>query len=243
MHQEPINVICMKWGTKYNGPYVNTLRAMVARHLKRRHRFACFTDNSEGFHPEVEVFPLPTGDLNGDREFGWNKLAIYGETLGDLTGPTLFLDLDLIITGELDSFFDYLPGEFCIIRDWQRPWRVTGNSSVFRFEIGKHTDVLSDFLADPDAARASVRNEQEYLSYKLHEKGRLQYWPAEWCCSFKRHCMKRFPMYYLQSAELPETAKVVVFHGNPKPDEAMRGKWTKLRYIHPTPWIAEHWAA
>jgi hypothetical protein len=243
MHQEPVNVICMKWGTKYDGPYVNTLRGMVARHLKRPHRFACFTDNSKGFRPDVEVFPLPTADLNGDREFGWNKLAIYGETLGDLTGPALFLDLDIIITGELDSFFDYLPGEFCIIRDWQRPWRVTGNSSVFRFEIGKHTDILGDFLANPEAARASVRNEQEYLSYKLHEKGRLQYWPAEWCCSFKRHCMRRFPMFYFNSAQLPGDAKVVVFHGNPKPDEAMRGKWAKLRYIHPTPWIAEYWAA
>ena len=33
------HIICMKWGTKYGPEYVNRLRSMVRRHLKRPHRF------------------------------------------------------------------------------------------------------------------------------------------------------------------------------------------------------------
>ena len=30
-------------------------------------------------------------------------------------GDVLFLDLDLVITGNLDRFFDYKPGNYCVI--------------------------------------------------------------------------------------------------------------------------------
>ena len=29
----PVNIICMKWGSKYGANYVNTLYAMIARHI------------------------------------------------------------------------------------------------------------------------------------------------------------------------------------------------------------------
>ncbi len=115
---EVVNVLCMKWGTKYPADYVNTLYSMVARNLTREFRFVCLTEDATGLHDQVEVFPLPelSVDLAGP-ERGWNKLAVFAETLYDLKGKVLCLDLDLIITGSLDELFDY-PGEVMIIKDW-----------------------------------------------------------------------------------------------------------------------------
>src|SRR3989344_5318423 len=95
------------------------------------------------------------------------------------TGTALFLDVDVVITGSLDDFFTQ-PGEFLIIHDYKRPWRITGNSSVYRFELGAHPDVLEHFRAHFSEIREQFRNEQAYLSDFLHRQGKLQYWPAAW---------------------------------------------------------------
>jgi hypothetical protein len=56
---EVVNVLCMKWGTKYPADYVNTLYSMVARNLTREFRFVCLTEDATGLHDQVEVFTLP----------------------------------------------------------------------------------------------------------------------------------------------------------------------------------------
>mgnify|MGYP003446081805 CR=1 FL=1 len=112
-----VNIICMKWGTLYGPEYVNHLRAGVAKHLARPHRFVCFTDDTAGIDAAVETLPLPSLDLRaGERDLRWRKLAVFRAPLGDLAGQTLFLDLDLVVVDSLEPFFA-LPGAFHIIRD------------------------------------------------------------------------------------------------------------------------------
>ena len=235
------NIICMKWGTKYGPEFVNRLRSMVRRHLKRPHRFVCFTDDATGLDADIECLPLPPMDLPPGKERGWRKLSTFCNPLTDLSGPTLFLDIDIVIVGPLDDFFDH-PGEFCIIHDWVRPWRITGNSSVYRFEAGAHPEVLSYFLANIDRVKSEVRNEQEYLSREIHRQKKLSYWPKEWCVSFKYGCIPTFPLNFFKEPRIPEGARVIVFHGRPNPDEAVVGKGNGLRHhVLPTTWINEHW--
>ncbi len=238
-----VNVICMKWGTKYGPEFVNKLRSMVRRHLVHPHRFVCFTDDAAGLDlaAGIEALPLPAMDLPPGKERGWRKLSTFAAPLADLRGPTLFLDVDVVITGALDVFFDH-PGKFCIIHDWARPRRITGNSSVYRFEAGAHPGLLAYFLAHIDQVKAEVRNEQEYLTREIHRQGLLTYWPAEWCVSFKHTCLPVFPLNFFQVPQIPPGARIVVFHGNPNPDEAVIGRGHGLlRHVRPTPWINEHW--
>jgi hypothetical protein len=235
------NIICMKWGTKYPASDVNTLFSMVQRQLSLPHRFVCFTDDAQGLATGIEARPLPPMDLPpGIPERGWNKLATFAKTLDDLHGTALFLDLDVVLVDRLDCFFEY-PGEFCIIRDWLRGDRRVGNSSVYRFEIGQHPEVLEYFQKNFETVRATHRNEQEYLSAMMDKAGALTFWPSDWCCSFKRHCLPAWPLNWFQTSRLPAGAKIVVFHGNPKPSDAVTGKRTKLRLVLPVPWVAEHW--
>jgi len=237
-------ILCMKWGTKYGPEYVDRLYGMVRRHLRGEFRFVCLTDRPEGVRPEVECLPIPDLALpEGLPERGWKKLTTFEADLHGLKGTALFLDLDVVIVDDITPFFE-LPGEFLIIHDWKRPWRVTGNSSVYRFEIGAHPEVLARFRAEHEAIRARLRNEQAWLSEVLHQQGRLSYWPRAWCASWKYHCMPRWPMNHFRAPSIPEGARILIFHGVINPPDALAGRSTHAwRRALPAPWIADHWTA
>jgi hypothetical protein len=252
-----VNVVCMKWGSMYGPEYVNHLRAGVARHLQRPHRFVCFTDDADGLDASVEGQPLPALGLpagHGDRR--WQKLAVFNERLADLHGPTLFLDLDLVVVADLAPFFD-LPGRFFIIRDddlfRRKPLRKldaardaflhsVGNSSVFRFEIGAHRYILDAYLADPKRATANYEISQQFQSAQLAAHGDLRYWPSDWCVSFKNACVPRGLASYTGDPVLPAGARIVVFAGSPKMSEVLAGgghKW--YRRIGNVDWLRRAW--
>ncbi len=236
------HIICMKWGTKYGPEYVNRLYAMVARHLKGDFSFVCLTDRSEGIRPEVRCLPIPDLALpDGLPERGWKKLTTFEADLHGLRGTALFLDLDVVIVGDITPFFE-VPGSFLIIHDWKRPWRVTGNSSVYRWQLGAHADVLAQFRANFPSVREQFRNEQAYLSDVLHKQGVLRYWDASWCVSWKYHCLPTWPSSYWRDPFVPEGARILIFHGVMNPPDALAGRSNgNWRHARPAPWIAEHW--
>lgn len=239
------HVLCMKWGTKYGPDYVNILYAMVRRHLSGDFRFVCLTDDSAGIRSEVTCLPIPQLDIApeapGVRDRAWRKLTTFSADLHGLQGTALFLDLDVVVVGSLDAFFTQ-PGEFLIIKDYKRPWRVTGNSSVYRFEIGAHADVLDNFRTHEAALRQRFRNEQAYLSDYLHGQGKLAYWPGDWCPSFKYHSIPSWPFNYWREPNIPQGARIVIFHGEVNPPDGLRGQRNRrFRHIQPARWIAQHW--
>ena len=235
-----VNVICMKWGKVYDPSYVNHLQSMVRRNLSRPHRFVCFTDDPAGIAPEVEVQPLPDIKFKARPGRFWNKLGIFSRPLADLTGPALWLDLDVVIVGELDCFFEF-PGSFCMIKGYSpRAGHQSGNSSICRFEVGAHANVLDEFHRDPQAVDAGYYSDQEFIFATVKP---LTFWPREWCPSFKRHCLDPVPLCYLKTPHLPPDARIVVFHGHPKPPDAARGCFVRggIKYCRATTWIDEHW--
>jgi hypothetical protein len=242
------HILCMKWGTKYGPEYVNRLYAMVRRHLRGDFRFICLTDRSEGIRPEVECRPIPPLNIQlapGQRDGAWKKLTTFEADLHGLHGTALFLDLDVVVVGSLDAFFEQ-PGEFLIIHDYPRMWRfgqrITGNSSVYRFKLGAHADVLAYFRTHMDEVQRQFRNEQAFLSDFLHRQGKLNYWPATWCPSFKYHSIPTWPTNYWTEPGIPEGARIVIFHGECNPPDALAGlRNRRLRYIRPARWIGRHW--
>lgn len=240
----PVNIICMKWGSKYGANYVNTLYAMIARHISFDFQLTCFTDDATGIDPRVQIRELPVLELpQGAPERGWNKLTTLQTDLGGLRGDVLFLDLDVVIVGNIDEFFSY-PAKFAIIRDAKLQRRMIGNSSVYRFEVGRYEAVLEKFRQQYAEIQQNFRNEQAYLSQAIQERGELSFWPEAWCPSFKYHCMQPWPLAYFQDAKIPEGAKIIIFHGHPEPHEAIQGithKW--YRPVRPTQWVEDYWRA
>ena len=244
---QTVNVLCIKWGRKYGPEYVNKLHAMVKRHLHRPFRFICLTDDTHGIEPHIEVKPIP---MVGFSEFdsrqtwtfghGWLKLTSFAQPLHDIVGRTLFLDLDIVIVDSIDAFFDQ-PGEFCVIKEWDKR-DGTGNTSVYLYTVGAHTDALAYLKDQYPTSIADVRNEQEFITQYLGRQGKVSFWPQGWCVSFKRHCVPRGLRSWVQAPTIPAGAKIIAFHGKPNPPDAIAGdsgKW--YRRVPPTQWVADHW--
>ena len=241
-------VICMKWGDKYGAEYVNRLYNMVSRHLTLPFQMVCLTDDDTDIDKNVKCYPIPELNLPaGLPERGWKKLTTFKPELYDLNGTALFLDIDIVIVDNIDCFFEYEAqhdDSVVIIKDWKKPWRMVGNSSVYRFKVGQNTypNLLPNFEKNFEQIRTEVRHEQAYLSNYLRKHHHLEYWDKSWCVSFKYQCIRPLPLSLVQSPRLPEGAKIVIFHGEVNPDDAIHGgggKW--YRHVEATPWILEHW--
>jgi hypothetical protein len=240
---DTVSVVCMKWGTAYPAHYVNILRAMTARHLARPHRFVCLTDDPSGLDARIETFPIPDVPLPPHKkDRPWRKLALFAPGVGDLAGPCLFMDLDVVVVGAIDPFFD-VAGDIAIIENWTQRGQGIGNSSVFRWLAGNHCNIYHDFNKDPDGIIAKVANEQTYLSQHAAAGGHsLSFWPDEWVRSFKYHCRPAFPLNLVTAPRRPQGARIIAFHGRPNPPDVLgHGPLHPKRYFRPAPWVADHW--
>src|SRR6185369_12905997 len=125
MKPDGINIITLKWGDRYGADFVNRLHSAVTRNLKRPHRFVCFTDDGKGLAPGIDALPIPEIDLPPDAKVtGWRKLCLFRDDL-TVNGLCLFLDIDIVVTGNLDEFFTFgSPDEILIIHNWV-PWNKT----------------------------------------------------------------------------------------------------------------------
>ena len=249
------NVICIKWGSLFGPEYVNRLYAGVRRHLSLPVRFFCMTEDASGFHPDIEVLPLPVEPFHdrmnaalavANRQGAMRKVSLFKPGLiPDLKGPLLGFDLDVVITGSLDEIWAFAPGKVAMRHDWveARRGRKTGHGSVFRFDPDLHGWLYDTLATNPTAEVEQARgSEQRYTSTLAQEKDAFAYLPGDQVVSFKHDCMSLPPLNYLKTPSLPENARVVCFHGRPKMPEAIKGyKGSALRWSRPCQWLKDHW--
>jgi len=254
------NVICIKWGKGYyTADDVNRLYAMVKRNISgHRLHFYCFTEIAEGLDDGIIVKPLPQLNVRPeDNKYAYRKeAALCDDNLGGLKGRrVLFFDLDVVITGSLDEMVDYPQGdEFVIIKDWNSWGSRVGQASCYSWKVGTLGFIKDYFEAHPEEVIKQFGTaSQEYLSSKVIEKqGHLKFWPKQWCRSFKVHAL---PVWFLRrfvTAKLPKGTKVLCFHGRPKMDDAIAGRWAPpgvepkwktilYKTIKPSPWLGQYW--
>ena len=165
----------MKWGTRYGPEFVNRLWAAIGRNTSRPTRLVCLTDNPTGIDPAIDCHPIPDINLPPDLALTpWRKLTLWAHPLADLAGDVLFLDLDLVITGNLDEMFDFEPGRYCVIENWTQMGQGNGNTSAFRFPVGQHSYIYDNFQADPERVLSQFRIEQLYISREITDPAEIE---------------------------------------------------------------------
>jgi len=252
---EIVNVICIKWGSYYSADYVNNLYRAVVRNFKRHEvRFFCFTEHPEGIDPQVVIKPLP--ELKGAKFAYLKEAGLCDDHLGGLEGQrVIYFDLDSVICGELDRLLDFMTGDQpYITRDYGRNSDSVGGSNIYSWVVGSLGYIKNYY----EENSGQVVNQfgtasQEYLSAKIIEKhGSLSFYPNEWHISFKKHCLRKWPMNFLKEARRPgEGVFLVNFHGDPKIHDAVSGSWSTRRkfplykriykYTKPVSWIKDYW--
>ncbi|WP_299746087.1 glycosyl transferase [uncultured Tateyamaria sp.] len=233
-------IMCINWGTRYGAPYINRLYQMVAGNITPPFKFVCYTDIREGVWDEVICHDLPPmpGEMPKNTRGKWPKSRLWAETLPDLEGPVLFLDLDVVITGSLDDFFSFgAPEDVVLARNVAKPFHKLGQTSIYRMPVGALADLQRAFAEDPQAVADTYKWEQVFVT-KTAPNG-IKFWPKRWVRHFRIECIPLFPLNYFIEPRLPRDARVVIFAGVPNPADAAIGQFSdSLPYLPPLQHIA-----
>jgi len=192
-------------------------------------KFVCLTENENGLDPAIISHPIP--DLNLDpyhwKKGGWPKLAVFAKDFFGLTGRALFIDLDTVISGPLDPFFDYEAPKMVAI-DTGPTWGVgdpygtpLAGTGIFTFDLGAHSDILDHFVRNRDTVVHEQRIEQIYVQSMVQN---MAFWPKDWVLSFKYHLRRPALAGLILPPPKPATKnKVIAFHGEPRPIDLVKG--------------------
>jgi len=224
-----LTICCFSWGgwCQAKGEmYVNRLYRGVQRFLKKPFRFVCFTDD-ENMRVEEEVELLPM-DVPFWR---WNlrKQLLYKPDNG-LTGRVVCLDLDVVITGSLSELVMY-DGPFITCEAAYHKDRVGG--SMIGFEAGTLVEELwSPLISNPTMYERETNGmERRYLEMRFDSLGfKPDFWQHKYpgqVLSYKLDCQEG----------LPDNARVVRFHGIPRPHDVEKMIDTSQKDI----WMKEFW--
>ena len=229
------NLVCVKHGKKYPAEYVNTLYRMCKRNCTLDFEFVCLTDDTKGLDNSVKTVPLPV-DLKG----WWAKPYMFSNNLG-LEGVILYMDLDVVIAGNIDKLFTHSPNHWFIIRDFTRALRPNWqkyNSSVIRFNAGQLDHLWQDFKKNRIQYQKKFYGDQDWL-YAVADKKPL-FWPESWILSWKweiRNSRQFAPggrrgnrqFRDVEDVKPRPECCVTVFHGDPNPE------------LVEDPWVKQNW--
>ena len=241
-------IICMKWGNRYNYVFVNRLYQSILKHTKNKTRLICFTDDQANINKNVICKPLPKIKLPKVIAFTpWRKMSVWQDSLFKRNQDILFLDLDLVVTGNLDRLFTYNPGKYCVIENWTQIGMNIGNTSCFRFPSGKYHYLFEEFEKNSNQIWKKYHIEQIYLSEKIKDQ---IFWPSDWCKSFKHNLLPKWPTRLWKPAVLPSNTSIVAFTGKPDPDDVINGNWPVknsqfykkiYKQLKAPKWVADNW--
>lgn len=222
-----INFCCVIYGNKYKVVYVQHLYNMIKRHLTVPYKFICFTDHVK-IHKQIE------GDIEF-RKFNkhnlqgwWNKLQLFNPETG-LDGTNFYLDLDVVITENIDCFATYGDEDtFGIIRDFGQP-KMFYNSSVMKWNNKTSEKIWKEFY-DNQSKYKKMQGDQNVVTEIMKDDKNLKVFPDEWTQSYKwlDRSQTRFHKQKW-TFEQSKTAKIAVFHGHPNPHESDQ-EWVKTNW-------------
>jgi len=240
-----MNVITLKWGELYGSELVNQVYAGVKRYAPANWIVHCLTDNKDGIHPDVVVWPL--ADYLPKREnkwANWRKLCMYNPNF-PLEGPCLFMDIDIQIVGNLEPLVENWGGKLCMIDNWvgektkKRGWYAKGQSSVVLYHACHTTAAWDRYHSAEESDFDKYPGEQGWV-YDTNAPD-VEFFPEGTIVSFKKHCIPHFPLNLLLTPKPGKNSSVVCFHGSPNPAEAIAGYrgGRMKRWCRPTPWAAK----
>ena len=221
------NFACVCYGNKYDVEYVQKLYNMVTRNTTHLINFYVFTDHVkmgkmvEGGRLYVKKFP--EYDLDG----WWNKMQLFHPDV-QLPGTTLYMDLDVVITHNIDDFFTYKPeAKFVGMNDFN-PVTKQWNSSIMRFDQSHwHDKLWRRFSKDKSNLLRRFPGDQNLISDFIKKEPGCDSFPDSWTQSYKWY--DRSGTRYSRSAMTYEhngESWVSVFHGQPNPHESTQ-EWVK----------------
>ena len=218
MNNEIIVAMVLKSGGIYDFNYVNNLNRAILRNTTLKIKIVCLTDNSAGFDSNIKSIPL----VDNFPKW-WSKIELFRPDLFP-DQKVFFMDLDTVIIGNVDSIlsFNY---DFCALSDFYKI--VTLGSGLMAWHSSEKTNkIYNDFIKNSiTISKNYLEGDQQWIEEKkpLRTKYFQDLFPNQ-IISFKKHCLLQNG-----SINIPSQAKIICFHGLPKPhtilDPAIKDHW------------------
>jgi hypothetical protein len=165
--------------------------------------------------------------IAGPKRSWWYKMQMFNPQ--HLSGQTLYLDLDTVITGSIDWVWDLSTAYFWTMRDFKYLWRPTWtglNSSFMYWDAPAFAWIWRDFVGhNIQTLIKQHHGDQDYLNTVLDdtqirfvEDGLIKSW--RW--QIKDGGMDMHTRIYRRpdaGSVLDPKSRILVFHGRPKPHE------------------------
>jgi hypothetical protein len=112
-----------------------------------------------------------------------------------------------------------------LARNPNTPFERLGQTSIFRFPVGKLQPLQAMFKADPQGIATKYHFEQRFVTQNA--PGGVTFFPRQWIAHFRLHCIPPFPLNYFLEPRRPSKAKVVIFPGGLNQELAIEGRWSR----------------
>mgnify|MGYP001581066689 FL=1 len=201
-----INIVCVRNGPVYSAEYVEILADMVLRNLNKTHnlKFFCFSNDDVKFSEHIHKMPIP------ENLTGWfAKLYLFKDGLFPKGDRIVYIDITTVITSGLDEIIKY-NGEFATLRDFYIPSRW---QPAFMMWEADTMGYVWDKYAEAGYPSENS-DDMKWINEVVPKVDILQDLFPRSFVSFKADCR----------AGIPKGAKVVKFHGSPRPHD-MRDGW------------------
>jgi hypothetical protein len=216
----------------YGPEHVQILKRMIERNLMMPHRFVCITDRIASDLPGVDVISIDkTTHIPGSR---YVKLMTFHPDASSIIGERILqLDLDTVITGNLDKVVNCPGGDLVLWRNpnFGVPRRARYNTSILLLRAGSRPDIWNDF--NPSVSpRIMAQNwggtDQAWISARVGDRHDSYWTDADGVYGAGR-LRDLVPGV---TTDLPSNARVVFFPGRREPGMPE----TQKRH----PWIKEY---
>lgn len=185
---------------------------MVERFLPLPYRFVCLTD--------LTIDGIDCIPLQHKWPGWWSKCELWRDIF-PAGEKILYFDLDTVIVGDLSEIASRLE-PFVVMGDvYRRPPKsrtIAYQSSMMLWTAGQAKHVYSNFLRAPQfhMHRFKRIGDQGWLESMVRNAALWEKITPNQVVSYKKHCR----------AGLPKDARVVIFHGLPRP-WSIRDSWAK----------------
>lgn len=213
-----LTICAWLWGNKYGPEYIARLGAGIHRHLRADHRFIVVRPELSDYH----LTEIP-GCFARLRMFDPAWQRAHGIGTGD---RLVCVDLDVIVTGELDPLFDR-PEPFVILQGANAANPCPYNGSLIMLRGHAHPEVWGDFSLERAnwIPKYEFPDDQGWLAVKVPGAAGWKAGTESGVYAFKKPGWPK-------GDDLPADARLVAFPGKRDPSQV-----THL------PWVKEHWRA
>lgn len=198
------------------------LRDGIRRHVTVPNNFYCLTNLNGGYPngtPKFNSSGIVVRPLEHDLPGWWSKIELFR-----LPGPLLYFDLDTVLTGNIDALCEQvleLGDKVLMLRGFRRKDVASGimgwsgdmswvtDMFIHALCMGDHFDETN--CLRKGATKRPLKGDQDWLLELFWLKDIPGYFAQDvfpGIYSYKNH---------LQGKDLPDDARIVCFHGRPRP--------------------------